>query len=468
MIKTEIKQRTIATEVTLSGVGLHTGKEVNMTFKPAPENYGYAFTRIDLEGKPVIEAQACYVTNTQRGTNLEKHGVSINTSEHVLAALVGLQIDNCIIELDASEPPIMDGSSKFFIEILEKAGIQEQDAFVEEYVVKEIITYKDENTGSEIMVMPSSKYEITTMVDFGTNVLGTQNASISDISEFKKEISNARTFSFLHEIEMLLDHGLIKGGDLNNAIVYVDKELSPETMEKLKVAFGKDSVSIKPNGILDNLTLHHPNEAARHKLLDVIGDLSLIGTRIRGKVIANKPGHLINTKFAKKLAKIIKIEKRNKVPKFDLSKAPVKDVNAIMEMLPHRPPFLLVDKILELTDTHVVGLKNVTMNEPFFVGHFPGAPVMPGVLIVEAMAQAGGILALSMVPDPENYLTYFLKINNVKFKRQVNPGDTLIFDLVLDEPIRRGIVLMSGKSYVNGVLVTEAELMAQIVKTKNK
>lgn len=468
MIKTEIKQRTIATEVTLSGVGLHTGKEVNMTFKPAPENYGYAFTRIDLEGKPVIEAQACYVTNTQRGTNLEKHGVSINTSEHVLAALVGLQIDNCIIELDASEPPIMDGSSKFFIEILEKAGIQEQDAFVEEYVVKEIITYKDENTGSEIMVMPSSKYEITTMVDFGTNVLGTQNASISDISEFKKEISNARTFSFLHEIEMLLDHGLIKGGDLNNAIVYVDKELSPETMEKLKVAFGKDSVSIKPNGILDNLTLHHPNEAARHKLLDVIGDLSLIGTRIRGKVIANKPGHLINTKFAKKLAKIIKIEKRNKVPKFDLSKTPVKDVNAIMEMLPHRPPFLLVDKILELTDTHVVGLKNVTMNEPFFVGHFPGAPVMPGVLIVEAMAQAGGILALSMVPDPENYLTYFLKINNVKFKRQVNPGDTLIFDLVLDEPIRRGIVLMSGKSYVNGVLVTEAELMAQIVKTKNK
>ncbi|MFK5982716.1 MAG: bifunctional UDP-3-O-[3-hydroxymyristoyl] N-acetylglucosamine deacetylase/3-hydroxyacyl-ACP dehydratase [Flavobacteriaceae bacterium] len=468
MIKTEIKQRTIATEVTLSGVGLHTGKEVTITFKPAPENYGYAFTRVDLEGKPVIEAHACYVTNTQRGTNLEKHGVNINTSEHVLAALVGLQIDNCIIELNASEPPIMDGSSKYFIEILEEAGIQEQDAFVEEYVVKEIITYKDESTGSEIMVMPSNKYEVTTMVDFGTNVLGTQNASINEISEFKKEISNARTFSFLHEIEMLLDHGLIKGGDLNNAIVYVDKALSPETMEKLKVAFGKDSVSIKPNGILDNLTLHHPNEAARHKLLDVIGDLSLIGTRIRGKVIANKPGHLVNTQFAKKLAKIIKIEKRNKVPKFDLTKPPVKDVNAIMDMLPHRPPFLLVDKILELTDTHVVGLKNVTMNEPFFVGHFPGAPVMPGVLIVEAMAQAGGILALSMVPDPENYLTYFLKINNVKFKRQVNPGDTLIFDLVLDEPIRRGIVLMSGKAYVNGILVTEAELMAQIVKTKNK
>jgi len=468
MIKTEIKQRTIATEVTLSGVGLHTGKKVIITFKPAPENYGYAFARVDLEGKPVIEAQACNVTNTQRGTNLEKHGVNINTSEHVLAALVGLQIDNCIIELDASEPPIMDGSSKFFIEILEQAGIQEQDAFVEEYVVKEIITYKDENTGSEIMVMPSDKYEVTTMVDFGTNVLGTQNASINDISEFKKEISNARTFSFLHEIEMLLDHGLIKGGDLNNAIVYVDKELSPETMEKLKVAFGKDSVSIKPNGILDNLTLHHPNEAARHKLLDVIGDLSLIGTRIRGKIIANKPGHLVNTQFAKKMAKIIKIEKRNKVPKFDLTKPPVKDVNAIMDMLPHRPPFLLVDKILELSETHVVGLKNVTMNEPFFVGHFPGAPVMPGVLIVEAMAQAGGILALNMLPDPYNYLTYFLKIDKVKFKKQVIPGDTLIFDLVLDEPIRRGLVIMSGKAYVNGVLVAEAELMAKLQKVKNE
>jgi len=463
----EIKQRTIAKEVTLSGVGLHTGQKVTMTFKPAPENHGYAFKRVDVEGAPVIEAQVCYVTNTQRGTNLEKHGVSINTSEHVLAALVGLQIDNCLIELDASEPPIMDGSSKFFVEILETAGIQEQEAIVNEFIVKEIISYKDEKTGSELMIMPSDTYEVTTMVDFGTNVLGTQNASINTISDFKKEISNARTFSFLHEIEMLLDHGLIKGGDLNNAIVYVDKELSSETMEKLKVAFGKDDISVKPNGILDNLTLHQPNEAARHKLLDVIGDLALIGTRIRGKVIANKPGHFVNTQFAKKMAKYIKIEKRKKAPQVDLTKKPVKDINEIMDMLPHRPPFLLVDKILELTDSRVIGLKNVTMNEPFFVGHFPGAPVMPGVLIVEAMAQAGGILALSMVPDPENYLTYFLKINNVKFKKQVIPGDTLIFDLVLDEPIRRGLVMMSGKTYVNGELVTEAELMAKIVKTKN-
>ena len=361
----------------------------------------------------------------------------------------------------------MDGSSKFFIEKLELAGFKEQEAFVEEYVVKDIITYKDEKTGSEIIVMPSDNYQLTTMVDFGTNILGTQNASIDDISEFKSEISDSRTFSFLHEIEMLLDNGLIKGGDLNNAIVYVDKELSSETMDKLRVAFGKDNISVKPNGILDNLNLHHPNEAARHKLLDVIGDLALVGTRIRGKVIANKPGHFVNTQFAKKLSKIIKLEKRNKVPVFDLLKEPVKDINAIMEVLPHRPPFLFVDKILDLTETRVVGLKNVTMNEPFFEGHFPGAPVMPGVLIVEAMAQAGGILALSKVPDPENYLTYFLKINNVKFKKQVNPGDTLIFDLTLDEPIRRGICTMTGKAYVNGVLVTEAELMAQIVKTKN-
>lgn len=467
MNNSTVKQRTISKEVTLTGVGLHTGKEVKLTFKPAPENYGYAFVRIDLEGNPLIEADANFVVNTQRGTNLEKKGVKIQTSEHVLAALVGMEVDNCLMELNASEPPIMDGSSKFFVEAIEKAGIVEQEAVREEYIVKEVISYTDEESGSEIIVMPSEEYQVTTMVDFGTKVLGTQNASLKHLSQFKSEISDARTFSFLHEIEMLLEHGLIKGGDLNNAIVYVDKELSPKTMEKLRSAFGKDEISVKPNGILDNLTLHHPNEAARHKLLDVIGDLALIGTRIRGKVIANKPGHHVNTQFAKKLSKIIKIERRNKVPQFDLSKPPIKNINQIMDMLPHRPPFLFVDKILEMSDTHVVGLKNVTMNEPFFVGHFPGAPVMPGVIIVEAMAQTGGILALSTVPDPQNYLTYFMKINNVKFKQQVLPGDTLIFSLKLMSPIRRGIVLMNGLAYVNDKLVAEAELMAQIVKTKN-
>ena len=461
------QQRTIAKEVSLTGVGLHTGANVKMTFKPAPENHGYKFKRIDLEGEPILNADASLVTNTQRGTNLEKNGVAIQTTEHVLAACVGLEIDNLLIELDASEPPIMDGSSKFFVEALEEAGIQEQDAVRDEYIVKEVITYRDEETGSEIILMPSDEYQVTTMVDFGTKVLGTQNASIQHISEFKEEISDSRTFSFLHEIEMLLEHGLIKGGDLNNAIVYVDKELSPSTMEKLRVAFNKDHISVKPNGILDNLTLHHANEAARHKLLDVIGDLALAGTRIRGKVIANKPGHFVNTQFAKKLQKIIKNERRNYVPDVDLHAAPVKDINQIMEMLPHRPPFLLVDKILELTEEHVIGIKNVTMNEPFFVGHFPGAPVMPGVLQIEAMAQTGGILVLSTVPDPENYLTYLLKIDNVRYKHQVVPGDTLIFKLDLMAPIRRGICQMQARAYANGKLVSEAEIMAQIVKVKN-
>lgn len=460
------KQKTIKSEISLSGVGLHTGNTVSMTFKPAPVNHGFAFVRVDLEGNPTIEAIADYVVNTQRGTNLEKKGVQVQTSEHVLAAAVGLDIDNLIIEIDASEPPIMDGSSKYFVEALEKAGIEEQDVDIEEYVVKEIISYKDDVTGSEIILMPSDKYQVTTMVDFGTKILGTQNATLEKISDFKEEFAAARTFSFLHEIEMLLENDLIKGGDLNNAIVYVDKELSDATMQKLKKAFKKDDISVKPNGILDNLNLHWANEAARHKLLDVIGDLALVGTRIRGKVIANKPGHLVNTMFAKKLAKMIKIEKRNNVPQFDLNQPPLMDIHQIMDILPHRPPFLLVDRILELSDKHVVGMKNVTMNEGFFVGHFPGAPVMPGVLQVEAMAQCGGILVLSTVPDPENYLTYFMKMDNVKFKQKVLPGDTLIFKAELITPIRRGICHMQAYAYANGKLVAEAELMAQISKIK--
>ncbi|MDO9037845.1 MAG: bifunctional UDP-3-O-[3-hydroxymyristoyl] N-acetylglucosamine deacetylase/3-hydroxyacyl-ACP dehydratase [Lutibacter sp.] len=458
------KQKTIKSEVTLSGVGLHTGNKVTLTFKPAPINYGYVFVRKDLEGEPVIEASAEYVINTQRGTNLEKHGVFVNTSEHVLAAVVALDIDNIIIEINAPEPPIMDGSSKHFVEALEKAEIEEQDAERDEFIVKEIISYKDEETGSEIILMPCDNYQITAMVDFGTKVLGTQNATMNSLSEFKTEIANARTFSFLHELETLLDNNLIKGGDLNNAIVYVDKEISDETMDKLKKAFNKEKLSVKPNGILDNLTLRWANEAARHKLLDVIGDLALVGCRIRGKVIANKPGHLVNTVFAKKLQKIIKQEKRNCVPKFDLNQPPLMDIHKIMSILPHRPPFLLIDRILELSDRHVVGMKNVTMNESFFVGHFPGAPVMPGVLQVEAMAQCGGVLVLSTVPDPENYLTYFMKMDNVKFKQKVLPGDTLIFSAELISPIRRGICHMQSYGYANGKLVVEAVLMAQIAR----
>ena len=461
-----LNQKTIQNEITLKGIGLHTGKEVTMTFKPAAINQGYSFVRIDLEGNPSIQPLAEYVVDTQRGTNLEKNGVSINTSEHVLAAAVGLGVTNLIIEINASEPPIMDGSSKYFIEALETAVIIDQSAFVDEYIIKEVISLRDEVTGSEIMIVPSDEYQVTTMVDFGTQVLGTQNASLLSMSNFKEEISQARTFSFLHELEMLLDHNLIKGGDLNNAIVYVDKPLSDTTMTKLKKAFDKDKIAVTPNGVLDNLTLHWDNEAARHKLLDVIGDLALIGTSIRGKVIASKPGHGINTQFAKKLANHIKKEKRNNIPEFDLNQPPLMDIHKIMEILPHRPPFLLIDRILELSDTHVVGMKNVSMNEPFFVGHFPEAPVMPGVLQVEAMAQCGGVLVLNTVPDPENYLTFFMKMDNVKFKQKVLPGDTLIFKAELITPIRRGICHMQAYGYANNKLVVEAALMAQIAKKK--
>lgn len=462
------KQKTLKDSIYLSGIGLHTGKEVHLTMKPAKEDTGFVFVRTDLEGNPQIEADVNYVTTTERGTTLEKLGVKIHTCEHLLAALVGMDLDNVILEMDSAEPPILDGSSKFFVEAIEEVGVVEQEKEREYLVIKEVMNYLDSKTGSEITAIPSDCYEITTMVDFSTNVLGTQNATMKNISEFKTEFANARTFSFLHELEMLLDHGLIKGGDLTNAIVYVDKELTPNTVEKLKKVFNKKEVSISPNGILDNLTLNYPNEAARHKLLDVIGDLALVGVRIKGKIIANKPGHFVNTQFAKKLNRQWKLQKKKKVPDFDLNKKPVYDINGIMRLLPHRSPFLLIDKIIELSDRHVVGVKNVTMNEPFFMGHFPSEPVMPGVLQIEAMAQTGGILVLANVPDPENYSTYFVKIDKTKFKKKVIPGDTIVFKIELMEPIRRGIVHMQGFGYVGDNVVVEAELMAQVAKTKTE
>ena len=457
-------QHTISKPVSLKGVGIHTGQEVNLTFKPAAEDFGYAFCRTDLPGKPIIEADVNYVVSTKRGTTLEKDGVNIQTSEHVLAALVGMEVDNVLIEIDASEPPIMDGSSKYFVEAIKKAGIKEQSKERSEYIVKDVISYYDEESGSDITIIPSKYYEVTTMVDFGTKILGTQNATMKRLSQFENEFAEARTFSFLHEIEMLLENGLIKGGDLNNAIVYVDKELDVETMSKLKKAFNKDKISVKPNGILDNLTLHYPNEAARHKLLDVVGDLALIGTRIKGKVIANKPGHYVNTMFGKKLSSIIKSEKRNIAPIIDFSAPPLMDVNQIMKILPHRPPFLLVDNIIEMSKNHIIAQKNVTINEDYFKGHFPGKPIMPGVLQIEAMAQTGGVLCLNSFPDPENYLTFFAKIDNAKFKYPVVPGDTLIFKLELLSPIRRGIMHMKGQAFVEGKLTSEAELLARIIR----
>ena len=391
--------------------------------------------------------------------------ISSLTNTNPVSAGAGLNVIlTCFICLDGPEVPIMDGSSKFFINALEQAKIVEQNVLREEFFPSEPISYLCEDTGSKISILPDDNYRVNTLVDYKTRVLGEQEASINHISEFKKEISSARTFSFLHELETLLENGLIKGGDLNNAIVYVDKPLAESNMEILKKAFNKESISVTPNGILDNLDLHYPNEAARHKLLDVIGDLALIGMKIRGKVIAEKPGHSINAKFAKKVSEVIKLDRKNTLPNINFKNKPLMDSNQIMKVIPHRPPFLLIDEVLELSESHVIGLRRVEENESWVEGHFPDAPVMPGVLQVEFMAQAGGVLVLNTVPDPENYLTFFMKMDKCKFKNPVIPGDTLICKLELISPIRRGIIHMYGQSFVGDEVKSEGEFMAKIIK----
>ena len=464
MIRRTVPQKTISKESSLSGVGLHTGENVKLTFKPAPSNTGLVFIREDVDGDNSIEAHIKYISDTDRGTNLDNGTLRIHTSEHVLAALTGLGVDNCYICLDGAEVPIMDGSSKFFIEAIENAKIVEQNALREEFFPNEKISFECDDTGSKISIIPNEVYSLDTKVNYDTEVLGVQTATLNNISDFKDEISSARTFSFLHELETLLENGLIKGGDLNNAIVYVDKPLANSNMDRLKKAFNKDSISVKENGILDNLSLHYPNEAARHKLLDVIGDLALIGIKIRGKVIAEKPGHSINAKFVQKVSKVIKSDRKNILPKINFGKKPLMDSNQIMDVIPHRPPFLLIDEVLELSNSHVIGLRRVEETESWVRGHFPSAPVMPGVLQVEFMAQAGGVLVLNTVPDPENYLTFFMKMDKCKFKNPVVPGDTLICKLELISPIRRGIIHMYGHTFVGDEIMSEGEFMAKIVK----
>jgi UDP-3-O-[3-hydroxymyristoyl] N-acetylglucosamine deacetylase / 3-hydroxyacyl-[acyl-carrier-protein] dehydratase len=462
------KKRTLKDKVELSGIGLHTGEKVNITILPASENHGYKFQRIDLDGQPIIKADADKVISTQRGTTLEDNGARVYTTEHILAALYGLQVDNALIQLDGPEVPIMDGSAWAFVEAIEKVGYQEQDAEREYFEFTENLPFEDVDKKIEMLAVPTPEFRLTVMVDYNSPVLGTQHASMYHIGEFKEQIAPCRTFVFFRELEELAKSNLIKGGDLDNAIVLVEREdVSEEELKRLAKLLGREErleVKFKGIGVLNNSDLKFLNEPARHKLLDIVGDLALVGKPIRGHILAARPGHSGNISFAKIIKEIMRNQTK-RGPKFDLSKT-VYDINQISKMLPHRYPFLLVDRIIDISEDGITGIKNITFNEPFFPGHFPDNPVMPGVLQIEAMAQTGGIFSLSTVENPELYTTYFMKIDKVRFKRKVIPGDTIVFDLKLLTPIRRGIVHMEGKAYVNGELCTEAEMMAQVVKDK--
>ena len=459
-----VKQHTIKEAVSVEGVGLHTGLSCTMTFIPAPPNHGIKFQRVDLPEKPIIDADVDNVVDLSRGTTIEQHGARVGTIEHTLAALVGLQIDNVLIEINAPEAPIMDGSSRMFVEAISKVGTQEQSALRNFLEVDEGIFFRDPSRQVEIAALPLDSYRVTVMVDYNSPVLGSQHASLNDITEFAAEIASSRTFCFLHELEMLHKNNLVRGGDLNNAIVIVDRVVEDHELVNLAKLFNKPKIEVKKEGILNNIDLRHKNEPARHKLLDVMGDLALVGRPIKAQILAARPGHAANVAFAKKLKRMGENAGGKKVPKYDPSLPPVMDIAAISRTLKHRYPFALLDKVIHLDETSVTGVKNVTINEPFFQGHFPDNPVMPGVLQVEAMAQTGGILVLSTVPDPDNYWTYFLSIDSCKFRKMVIPGDTIIFHCKLLDPIKRGIARMQGMAYVGKTLVCESIMTARIVK----
>lgn len=461
------KQTTLKAPISFSGKGLHTGVEVNMTFKPAPDSHGYIFKRVDLPGQPIINALAENVVETSRGTVVEENGARISTIEHVLAAFVGMKIDNVLIEVDGPEAPILDGSAIEFATAIEKTGKVDQETDRKYFMLKEKLEYYDEEHGIHIIAYPDKIQSLNVLIDYNSKVLGNQYASLEELENFKEEIAPCRTFVFLHELEYLAKNNLIKGGDVDNAIIIVDRQVSQEELDRLANLFNKPKVKVQPEGILNNVDLRFANEPARHKLLDLMGDLALVGRWFKAKIIATRPGHQSNNEFARALRQVMKKEAIQKqIPVYNPNIPAILDINEVKKRLPHRYPFLLVDKVIHIDEKSVVGIKNVTMNEPFFLGHFPEEPVMPGVLLVEASAQVGGMLVMGTVPDPENYSTYFLKVDKVKFKRKVVPGDTLIVKVNLLEPIRRGIALVYSEVFVGNQLVMEGELMAQIVKTK--